>query len=405
MATSNTTNFGSLLKELYTLPPVRVLRDKSFLHDKLTKDSAELDFSGKLVRFPVTLQRNLGRGSRGDGGILPTAGTENLQDATVFIKRHYYALEWTEAVEVATKNKAGAFENVVTMKMKNVSIDMAKEANRQHYNGATGSMATLTANTAGTAVLPVDATQYFQVGDVLDIYSAGVIVGAGTGVSVLSIQKAAKTITVSAAQTLTSANVVTFHLAGNFGNECEGLRIICDQNRTLHGINSATAGQEEWGGNVRSLANAVAGESSFELLFDDIGERQRGDMDTYLTTRGIRRRLADEFASQRRYIKEGATDIKAGYSSIEVNGKECVIDDDAPKGYVFGITMETHKILQAISPGWLETEAGDGAYIELKNHTVAGQKVAAWQSWYRYHWSHACTDPGRNGMLTNVADD
>ena len=275
MATTDKSNTGALLKELYALPPVRVLRDKSYLHDKLVKEVAELDFAGKYVRWPVTIQRNLGRGSRGDAGILPVAGTEVVKDATVFMKQHYQALEWSEAIEVASKNKAGAFENIVTLKMKTVAIDMAKEANRQHYNGATGSFATLTTNAAASAALVVDTAQYFQVGDIIDIFSAGVIVAAGTGVSVLSINKATKTVTVSAAQTLTAANVVTFHLGGNFGNECEGLRVICAKDRILHGIDSSVAGQDEWSGNVRPLASAVAGEASFELLKDDVGERQR----------------------------------------------------------------------------------------------------------------------------------
>src|SRR5688500_6816630 len=119
--TSNTTTQGALLKELYTLPPVRVLNDKSLLHDKLTKEQATLDFSGKYVRWPVTVQRSLGRGSRGDGGILPTAIAEVDLEAKALAKFHYYALEWTEVLEEVTKGREGAFENAVSRKMKNIS--------------------------------------------------------------------------------------------------------------------------------------------------------------------------------------------------------------------------------------------------------------------------------------------
>jgi len=406
MSTSNTTNTGAILKELYSLPPVRVLRDKSFLHDKLAKEKPTMDFSGRYAYFPVTLQRNLGRGSRGDAGNLPVAGTETIDDAKVYIKRHYYALEWSEAIEVASKNKEGAFENVVTMKMKNVAIDMAKEANRQLYNASQGKLGTITAG-ATSVTQTLDSVQYIYVGDSVDFITANGVTNTGTR-AVTGVDRTASTITVASVATTTGDFVVlegNFAVSGGGGEsyEVEGLRHICAEDRSLHTIDSTT--YEEWDGNATAMAAATAGESSFEQLYDDIGSRQRGDMDTYLTTRGIRRRLADEFASQRRYLNEKAVDIKAGYSAIEVNGKPCIIDDDCPKKTVFGLTLDTLKIMEAIKPGFLETEAGDGAVVELKDSSTAGQKVAVWQSWYRYHWTLACLDPGRNGMLTGCADE
>jgi hypothetical protein len=412
MSTSNTTNFAGILKELYTLPPVRALNDKSFLHDKLTKEQATLDFSGKYATFPVTLQRNLGRGARGDGGVLPVAGSELIVSAQVPIKHNYYALEWTEAIEVASKNKEGAFESVVTMKMKNVATDMAKDVNRQLYNGGHGALATV--KTAGTTVatVTVDTTQYIRVGDVIDIVvaSTGVPVTNGTSRTVSSIDKSTGVVTVSGTANLTTTTSDIVVIAGNYGFEIDGLGLITGQDRTLHNIDSSTAGNEEWDGNVIDASGGsgtatVAGESLFEQLIDNVGERGRGDLDTFLTTRGVRRRLADEFASQRRYLDNKAQQLHLGYTSIEVAGKECVIDDDCPKGKVFGLQRGALKVLQATTPGWLETEAGGGPSITLKDDTTAGQKVSAWQAFYRYHLTLACQDPGLTGVITNCEDE
>ncbi len=399
--TSNTTTQGALLKELYTLPPVRVLNDKSFLHDKLTKESAQLDFSGKYIPFPVTVQRSLGRGSRGDGGVLPTAISEEDVEAKALIAYHYYALEWTEALEEVSKNKEGAFESAVSRKMKNVSIDMAKELNRQWYNADANGVLGTSAATATSSSQVMDSVQFFQVGDVLDQYPAASSTATSTGKVVQSINKATKTVTFTTSVTGTSGDrwVVT----GNFGNEVEGLRAIAAEDRTLHNIDSTT--YDVWDGNVLAASGAAADESLLEQLYDAIGERGRGDMDTYLSTRGIRRRLADSFASQRRYLNEKSLDPKLGYRSLEVNGCEMVIDDDCPKGHIFALSRDVLKIMQLTKPGFLETEAGDGAVVELKDHTVAGQKVAAWQSWYRYHCSMVCTDPARTGSISDAEDD
>lgn len=407
MATSDTTNFGAILKELYTLPPVRALNDKSYLHDKLAKEQATLDYSGKYATFPVTLQRNLGRGSRGDGGVLPTAGSEVIVSAQVPIKRHYYALEWTEAIEVASKNKEGAFENVVTMKMKNVATDMAKEINRQFYNAQFGAMASVVTATGPLATATVGSAQYLRVGDTVDLVvnTTGVPITNGSARTISAINRTTGVVTFTGAANLTTLTTTILVLSGNYGFEIDGLGHITNTSRTLHNIDSSVAGQEEWDGNVVDASNAVAGESLFEQLIDKVGQRGRGDLDTFLGTRGIRRRLADEFASQRRYLDNKAQELHLGYTLVEVAGKELVIDDDCPKGQVFGLQKGALKVLQATKPGWLETEAGGGPRIELKDNTVAGQKVAAFQAWYRYHLTLECSDPGLTGRITNCADD
>jgi hypothetical protein len=408
--TSNTTTQAALLKELYTLPPVRVLNDKSWLHDNVAKEIAKLDFSGKYIRFPVTVQRELGGGSRGDGGILPQASAAVDVEARALMQQHYYALEWTELIEEVSKNEAGSFENVVSRKMKTVATDMAKGLNRQWYNPLIGAVESSLATSSGASTVTTSTAkypQYVRVGDTLDVVtlSTGVAVTNGTGRVVQSIS-AAGVITFGGTgdpggNLAVTAGTHGLVITGNYGNEVVGLRGFAETGRTLHNINSST--YPGWDGTKLNVSGAIAGESSFEQLYDRVGERGRGDIDTFLTTRGIRRRLADEFASQRRYLNEKATDIKAGYRMIEVNGTETVIDDDCPKGYVFALSRDVLKLMQLTKPGFLED--GNGARIELKDHTVAGQKVAAYQAWYRYHVSMVCTDPARVGMIPDCEDD
>lgn len=406
--TSNTTTHGALLKELYTLPPVRALNDKSFLHDKLAKEQAVTDTSGKYARFPVTLRRALGRGARADGGELPTAVSEVIEDAKVYVKYNYYALEWTEAIEQASKNNEGAFEKVVTMKMKNVATDLAKDINRQFYNASSkGALATVSATSSGSTDITVGSDQYLQVGDLVDIVASsnGTAVTNGTRREITAINRSTNVVSLADGGGNLSVTNGTHILVttGSYNNELEGLSHITGTSRTLHGIDSST--YEEWNGQVVDANNAVAGESLFEQVYDKVGERGRGDIDTYLTTRGIRRRLADTFASQRRYLDEKAVDIRAGYRMIEVNGIGCVIDDDCPKGNVFALSKDALRVLQLTAPGFLETEAGNGALVELKDSTTAGRKVSAWQAWYRYHVTLAALDPGRTGKIINCTDD
>jgi hypothetical protein len=412
---SNTTTQAALLKELYTLPPVRVLNDKSWIHDNIAKEIAQLDFSGKYIRFPVTVQRELGGGSRADGGVLPVASAAVDVEAKALMQQHYYGLEWTELVEEVSKSQQGAFENVVSRKMKTVATDMAKGLNRQWYNPLIGAIESSLSTTSGASTVTVSTAaypQYVRVGDTVDVVtlSTGVAVSNGTG-RVVSAISSAGVITFGGTgdpggNVSVTAGTHGLVITGNYGNEVVGLRGFADTARTLHNVNSST--YPSWDGNEFTVSGAVAGESAFEQLFDRVGERGRGDVDTFIGTRGIRRRLADEFASNRRYLNEMATSPKAGYRRIDlaVGGAsaELVIDDDCPKGYAFAFKRDVLKLMQLTKPGFLEDGSG-GARIELKDHTTAGQKVASYQAWYRYHVSMVCTDPALVGAIPDAADD
>jgi hypothetical protein len=354
----------------------------------------------------VTVQKSLGRGSRGDGADLPSAIAEVDLEAKAYMKQHYYALEWTEVLEEVSKNKEGAFESAVARKMKNVAIDMSKDMNRQWYNSVNGELAKITTdNAAGTSQV-VDSVQFLQVGDCVDVVEAdGTPIASGTGIFINAIDKATRAVTFSASIDPSGNELIVLH--DNFGNEVEGLRHVANADRVLHDIDSTT--YDAWDGTVLPASGAVAGESLLEQLYDRIGERGRGDIDTALATRGIRRRLADEFAGNRRALNEKALDVRAGYRMVDltVGGSpvEMVIDDDCPKGHVFMTSKDTLKILQLTQPGFMESSESNGAYVTLKNSSTAGTKKAVWQTWYRYHATLACTDPARNGMIPDAEDD
>jgi len=397
------TTFGADLKEFYTLPPRRALNDKSFLHDKLTKEQGVVDYTGKFIPFPVTMRRSMGDGSRGDAGDLPDAVAEVDVQAQILMYHHYHTLEWSEVVELSSRNSAGAFEKVVTKKMKNLAIDMAKGINRQLYNDSYGALGILTDATAN-ATHSVRETKYIYPGRKVDIVNAttGVPVTSGTNREVLSVDRVNKTITLDVSVTTTGSGNEAVVITGNFDLEIEGLRAITAAGRTLHGISDVT--YEEWASNQLDATGGVISESLVEQLDDAIGERGRGDADLHLTTRGIRRRIADDMASQRRYLTEKSTDLKLGYSLVEINKVETVIDDDAPTGYFFGAKRDVLKIYKLGEPGFIESEAGTGAKVELKNGSTAGRKKAVFQAFYRYHVSLGCEDPGVTGVIVNGED-
>jgi hypothetical protein len=150
-------------------------------------------------------------------------------------------------------------------------------------------------------------------------------------------------------------------------------------------------------------STSVAGETSFELLADDVGLTGQGEVEVFLTSRGIRRRLADTYQSQKRFNDAQAVNIHGGYSAIMVNEIPVVADDDCPRTWAFGIDKSALRWFQQASPGWMEK--GGGGVFHLKDGSTAGQKQAIWQAFFRWYASFACVAPNRLGALKFCTDD
>lgn len=421
MATQNLTTADAILKDLYVGPVVEQLNYKSYLIDQIERQSEfTVDHHGRKAIVPVHKSRNRGRGSRADGGVLPNAGIQSWDDAIIPITRHYQGIELTDASIKATQSNSGAFVELLDAEVKGATKDMKKDVNRQIFGTGDGLLATLsTLVTTATNSFTVDSIQYLHIGDPVDIRlkSDGTAVTGGTATnnSITALNASTKTVTLASTITSGSVTVANYgvYLAGNRGLEMEGLQSIVSTSRTLHSINSATAGNEYWNAQVRSVGTtatvpATAGETSFELISDDVGQTGQGETEVFLTTRGIRRRLADTFQSTKRFTNKEAVQIHGGYSAIMVASGAgevpVVIDDDCPKGNVFAIDKSGLRWFQQWGPGFLESPQ-DGTVFHLKDGSTAQTKEATWQAWLGWYATLGCVAPNRMGRLRFATDD
>lgn len=371
--------------------------------DKIERDSESVDFTGRRAIFPLHTGPNHSSTSFADGGTLATPGYQTYQDAIVGIKFHDAGLEITDAtIKLAEGDNAGAFVNILDEETKRIAQDMKKNMNRQVFGrGSSGVITNLTSSPAAATTFTVASTQYLRVGQPVDIVteSNGTLKAS---VTITAINRTTNTLTVSAAVTATTTTD-GLTKPGAWGNEIEGgLQNATAATGTFHGINRATAGNEFWQGKRRDAASATAGESLFEQLADDIGQ-EGDDLDAFLTSRGIRRRLADTYQSQKRFNDARAVELHGGYTAIFVNEIPVISDDDVPKGWVFGIKNAMFKWAEVASPDWLKSK--DGTVWHLADGSTAGSKRAAWQAWFIWYASLASLAPNKTGAIVNAADD
>ena len=282
---------------------------------------------------------------------------------------------------------------------------MRKNLNRQVFGtGAAGTMAVLSSSPAASTTFTVVSTQYLRVGMVIDVLNISTGAAGAQGRTITAINRTTKTITVDAAITATTTTFGVFK-EGAWGNEMEvGLQNATGTSRTMHSINSATAGNEFWNGNRRAASSAIAGESLFEQLADDIGQNGQGEVEVFLTTRGIRRRLADTYQSTKRFNDARAVEIHGGYTAIFVNEIPVVIDDDVPKGWVFGLQKDAFLWAQIQDPDWL-TDPKTGLAWHLAMGSTLGKRKAAWEAWFVWYAALACVAPNQIGAIPDAADD
>ncbi len=422
MATQTLAAFDAALKDLYVGPIVEQLNQKTYVLDQIERDSDHIDHTGRRAVVPLHKNRNRGRKSIADGGTLPSAGAQVYLDAIVPLRYHTYGIELTDQVIEASKTNEGAFVSAIEVESKGVAIDMRKDINRQCFGQGNGALCAPPSATAGVKKTSgATATklefnlesdlQYIQVGDVIDVLveSTGSINSKGVeGAEVTARSVSSKEVTLSKGLAA-ELNAETFnvYISGNRNQEMDGLRNITENERTLHSVNSATAGNAFWKGNTVKAGTAiatpaVAGESLFEQLADNVGAQGNGDVEVFLTTRGIRRRLADSYQSQKRFNDAKAVDVHGGYSAIMVNEIPVVADDDAPKGFAFGLNKSALKWFEQTKPGWLERE--NGGIFHLKT-AGTGTYAAIWQAWFRWYAALGCVAPNRTGRVEFCTDD
>jgi hypothetical protein len=398
MATQTLATADALLKDVYRGPIIEQLNYKTYMLDQIQRDSDSVDFTGRRAIFPVHSAPNFSPTSIVDGGTLPTPGTQGYLDGIVNIRYHAGGMALTDqTIKQATGNE-GAFVNVLDNDAKKLAQDMKKNINRQVFGNGNGVITTLTSSPAAGTTFTVASTQYMSVGMTIDIVTVSNGTVRAAAVTVTAINRTTKTITVGTNVTATTGTDGVTR-PGAWGNEMDGLQNITGTGRTLHGINSATAGNEFWNGNRVAASGATAGEGLFEQLIDTIGSVGQGEVDVILTSRGVRRRLADTYQSTKRFTNAQAVQIHGGYTAIFVNEVPVVADDDVPKGWAFAIRKDAFKWFQISDPDWLSDPKNNQVW-HLANGSVAGTRRAAYEAWFVWYAALGSVAP-----IPDAADD
>lgn len=145
-------------------------------------------------------------------------------------------------------------------------------------------------------------------------------------------------------------------------------------------------------------------------LAQQIRQRSGKTPDFGMLSLGGQRRLANTYASQKRWNDDNATKPAGGYAGaipISAGGTtvSMMADVDCPNGLGFLLQKESFAWAQLGPPDWLEAPDGKGSILYLKDGSSLGTKARVWQGWMVWDAVLICVAPARNGQFTGVNDD
>jgi hypothetical protein len=347
----NRTDADAVLKDFY-LPGVRsVLNNEVFLLSQMENNSEDVE--GRAAVVSINVGRNHGIGAREENGTLPAAGRQSYAEQRVQLKYNYGRIQLSGPVIRSMGSDRGSFVRAVQSETNGVVRDLRNDVNRQCYGDGSGHIAATVGTNTG-AVITLDATKsgmrQFAPGMIIDIGTAADPDVTHAGVTILSVQRAASTITMSSTLATTAGLFVSRKGSGSstgpvVQREITGLAGQVSATSALWGIDPAD--WPDWASFVLAVDGAATEdmyiESSQEVNLDS-GEQ----IDTWITTPKVHRDTAALLTSLKRFPT--TNDMKGGYTGLDMSDisqgntgsntvsmvydKDMVIDGEA-----YGLTM------------------------------------------------------------------
>lgn len=332
--------------------------------------SAEgIDFVGNEFRIPLKAKRNQAVGFRSEGEILPAPGNSEYTYLTEPMRYAYGLFNITGQLLKAASSSEGAFVSAFKQEMEDTVLTSKIDHNRAAYGDGTGTFARPRTAAQVGPTIDVDTTINFRGGEVVDnLTSAGATKGASSHAkTVTGIDRVNRTITFNSAVDAVattdrivraSSDSTTAVPNNSYNREIQGLTSIVANTGTLHGVNPAT--YSFWKAYQTNVGGAVS-DTVLRNAKDEVGFESGVDLETGLdfaiiTTRGIRRRYADNLLANRQVQIAQPVKLHGGFTALMFDENPIFVDDQCPIGNIFGISLRDFFWAQLADWEWIDDD-------------------------------------------------
>ncbi len=349
------------------------------------------DVWGKDVRRLVRYGVNGGVGAGTEAGDLPAAGGNHYAQFVTTLKNLFGTIEISDKAIRSSANNEGAFVNLLNDEMDGLVKSSSFNFGRMLFGDGSGTLTTVTGITSGKVT--VASVKNLAEGMIVDFVAAtGGSVLAG-GRTILSIDRANKTVTVDGATLTTTAvpNASRIVMQNSDGLELTGLGAIFSDEGTLYGVDRST---HEWMKPYMKSSVGAISETVIQTAIDNLEEVSGSRVNFIVCSWGVKRALAEYFSTYKRIVD--TMELSGGYKAMSFNGIPVVADRFCPDGTMYLLNTDDFCLHQLCDWQWLEGE--DGKVLRQ----VAGKPV--YTATLVKYADLVCTRPCGQAMLSGITE-
>lgn len=393
----------SALKEDYQ-PAIREQLNNSIMFLQQIERNTK-DVVGRRAVLSLHVGRNSGVGARGEGGALPSAGSQRYAEERVLLRYNYGRIEITGPTIRAMRSDEGSFIRALDSETEGVTNDLRRDVNRQLFGTsdgvivAIGAGSTTTVITFATTATAVQKRQ-IEVGMLVDVGTASPFTSVGTAREVTAVSTTTFTVTPAFAVAPAAADKVVRSGSGGSGSaqkELTGLQTIVAGSGSLFNVDPATypvwvSYTDDNSGTNRQFTELLAAKTIHGVSI--LGGT---DFSLLITTDGVHRSYSTGLTALKRSVN--TLDLKGGYKALSVTagGNEIPLtwDRDAPANKCFALSPNHLMQHEASDWEWMDE---DGAVLSRVSGKDAYEAVL-----FKYH---ELTTDKRNahGLITDLLE-
>lgn len=349
------------------------------------------DVWGKDVRRLVRYGVNGGVGAGTEAGNLPAAGGNRYAQFVTTLKNLFGTIEISDKAIRSSANNEGAFVNLLSDEMDGLIKSSSFNFGRMLFGDGSGTLTKVSSIAGG--VVTVESVKNLAEGMIVDFVSAsGNSVLAG-GRTILSINRANKTVTVDG-NTLTIEGVPAASrivVQNSDGLELTGLGAIFGDGDTLYGVSRE---DNEWMNPYKKDSVGSISETAIQTAIDYLEETSGSRVNFIVCSWGVKRALAEYFSTYKRIVD--TMELAGGYKAMSFNGIPVVADRFCPDGTMYLLNTDDFCLHQLCDWQWLEGE--DGKVLRQ----VAGKPV--YTATLVKYADLVCTRPCGQAMLSGITE-
>jgi hypothetical protein len=338
----------ALLKEVYIPGINRQLNEEILLAKRLESRSDSI-VEGLYAVVEVDLGRTAGVGPARERGALPAAGKQRPERATYNLKSLYGRGEVTGQLIRSTRTNQAAFAKGLRFEAEGLQRDVKKDFARQAYGGYDVSSAGATGGVNGSAaiarvngapagnVITLDDDHAIRAGqlyvNMLIDATDDFVSTEQTGMTISAVTLATPSVTVDASGATADNDWLvragTVDTSGNVG--ITGISAVISAS-TFGGLNPASAGLNDWAGNVNSTGGAFDSDNLYALFNQTRIASGKAPTALY-TTFGLVRQYFNELQAQVQYVEP--MKLEGGFQTLSFFNVPFIGDMECPLGVIY----------------------------------------------------------------------